>query len=144
MRGRRVHHACTGIGRHVFTTDDRYFLFIERMTQQDMFQRGAGTLAQHLPLQIVAGQRTGGQICSQDQVAFCRADQRIFNGGMHTHRFVSRQCPRGGRPDHGKSRAIQMIQPECPGDIDRMIRMHLKGHVNGRRVLVFVLHFGFG
>ena len=50
------------------------------------------------------------------------------------------------RPDKfskDQLRAIQMIQTKGLSHVRGMIRVHFKGHVDGRRMLVFVFDFGF-
>ena len=130
VRRGSVYQTRTRIGSHMFATNDRHILAVERMAQQHVFKRGTVTFAQHLPLQVVTRQGTLGQISTQNQVAFGGSDQGIFHRRMHADRFIRRQRPRGRRPNHGEGRTVQMIQPKGLGDCGGVIRVYFKGYIN--------------
>ena len=140
---RGVHQAGTAFDGDVQAADQRHLLVVERMLQRQLFQRRAlGLTQQRCTFKAITLDREFGQIVYQNQQAFWRIQQVVGEFRVHTYRFVGRQGPRGGGPDHCVSRPVADIYAKRLAQ--RSVVEHLEADIDGWRVFVLVFHFGFG
>ena len=137
-----VHQAGTGVGGNVIAADYRYFAGVERVRKADQLQLLAAGFAQHGPaFHAVAFHGGFHQVFGQDQLALGAVHQLVGQLGANRNRLVGRQRPRRGGPDH-RHGAVNVGHTKGGGQLVGI--HHAEAHVDGRRGLVFVFHFGFG
>ena len=108
-----------------------------------MLKRAARGRAEGLAFEAVAGQAVLSEFAYQDQAAFGGFDEIIGKFRVGADRFVGRQRPGGGRPDHGKSGGRKRLEAEKLREPLVLIGAHAEGNVDGLRGLVLILDFGF-
>ncbi len=151
VAGCRMHGAGAVFGRNVVAQQQRdVALGIERMRQQQAFQRLAGHAAVHHRLagHAIARERLADQRIGQHQPARLAVvgrafDQRVLEIRADAHRQRRRQRPRGGGPDrHRDLDAFRQLHAEARGQRLRIARGI--GHVHRRRFLVGVFDLRLG
>ncbi|CRM86252.1 hypothetical protein [Pseudomonas sp. 22 E 5] len=138
---RAVNNASTRTQFHVVSQVHRRQTVVERVTEVDQFQRGAGGGGDDRTLQFVACQAGFDHFFSQHQQAITDVHQGVGEFRVHVQRLVGRNGPRGGGPDHDGCRFWQARQAKRLGQLG--VVGDREGHVDGRGLLVFVLDFRF-
>src|SRR5471032_91288 len=138
--GRRaVNHTGTRTQFNVVSQVHRRQAVVERVTEIDQFQRGAGGGGDHRTLQFVASQTGLDHLFGQHQQAITDIHQGVGEFRVYVQRLVGGDGPRGGGPDHDGGRLGQACQAKGLGQLG--VVGDREGHVDGRGLLVFVLDF---
>src|SRR5450830_1423977 len=138
--GRRaVNHTGTRTQFNIVSQVHRRQAVVERVTEIDQFQRGAGGGRDHRTLQFVASQTVLDHLFGQHQQAITDIHQGVREFRVYVQRLVGGDGPRGGGPDHDGGRLGQACQAKGLGQLG--VVGDREGHVDGRGLLVFVLDF---
>ncbi len=143
-----VHRAGTGVQGDVITQHHRHVEAVEGVVEAQQLECGPLGVAQVVEvLDASAIHHVLHQLGGQDQtlgIVTLYLHQRIVEIGVHGDGAVGRQGPRGGGPDHGREGSLAGVAFGAVklGGHGSLVD-GLEAHVDGRGVLVVVLHLGF-